>query len=98
MCLSADNKLLISVDENNTLLLSNFHKRIVISGLGLKGGAVGSIKFSPDGKYIAAGVGSKIQIWKTPSPHKEYLPFTRLKTISSHFDDVTFVDWSPDSQ
>lgn len=79
--------------------MGNFHKQVILAGMKLKGLTMGDIKFSPNGKYFAVSIDSHIQIWRTPSLHKEYAPFVLFKDlVNLHFDDVTYLQWSFDSK
>lgn len=58
-----------------------------------------ALSFSPNGKYFAMGVGSLLRIWKTPALFKEFAPLVlHLDVPKQHFDDITYIEWSPDSK
>ena len=65
----------------------------------IKGQRVGSVCFSPNGKYFAVSVDSHINIWKTPAMHKQFAPFVMYRDIiKQHYDDIVTLQWSADSK
>lgn len=64
-----------------------------------------ALSFSPSGRYFAAGLGRKIEVWHVPSTPDsnadgdlEFAPFVRHHTHTQHFDDVRHIEWSSDSR
>lgn len=103
-------KLLLTVDEQGHAILSHFTRRIVLYHFSLRG-PVSALVFSPSGTYFAAGLGRKIEVWKTPSTpgstenedrHEtgvlEFAPFVRYRTYVGHHDTVQNIQWSSDSR
>ncbi|KAG0576923.1 hypothetical protein M758_5G111300 [Ceratodon purpureus] len=93
---SPDGALLLSVDEDGRSILVNLHTHQVLHHFSFKG-PVGALKFSPDGKLIAAGVGKVVQLWRTPGFHKVFAPFELVKSLAGCHDSVTCIGWSSDS-
>lgn len=93
---SPDGTLLLSVDEDGRSILVNLHTQQVLHHFSFKG-PVGALKFSPDGKLIAAGVGKLVQLWRTPGFRKVFAPFELVKTLTGCHDTVTCIGWSSDS-
>ncbi|AOA62879.1 90S pre-ribosomal component [Komagataella phaffii] len=91
--------LLMSVDEHGRAILVNFKARIVLHHFNFKS-PVKAIEFSPDGHYFAVGCGKILQIWRTPNvlEDKQFAPFVRHAYYTGHYDDITSVSWSGDSQ
>ncbi|XP_006463359.1 hypothetical protein AGABI2DRAFT_186957 [Agaricus bisporus var. bisporus H97] len=97
LALSPDGNVLISVDDDGRALLVNAKRGVVLHHFNFKK-PVKDIKFSPDGKYIAATHGSHVQVWCTPNHLvREFAPFNLHRTYTGHHDDVLSVIWSPDS-
>ncbi|GAA5907233.1 hypothetical protein JCM8208_006726 [Rhodotorula glutinis] len=98
IALSPDATVLISVDEDGRAVLVNFKRSTVLHHFNFKK-PVRDIKFSPDGKFIAATHGSQIQVWQTPSHlAREFAPFVLHRTYTGHYDDVLSITWSSDSR
>ncbi|KAM0787544.1 hypothetical protein ACM66B_003615 [Microbotryomycetes sp. NB124-2] len=98
IALSPDASTLVSVDEDGRALFVNFKRSVVLHHFNFKK-PVRDIKYSPDGKFIAATHGSQIQIWKTPSHiAREFAPFVLHRTYTGHYDDVLSITWSRDSR
>lgn len=78
-------------------LLVNFRRGTVLSHFNFKA-PVRDMKFSPDGRYIAATHASHIQVWQTPSHLvREFAPFNLHRVYTGHYDDALSICWSPDS-
>jgi periodic tryptophan protein 2 len=87
----------LSIDEDGRALLINKQRRALLHHFSFKG-PVAVAKFSPDGKYIAVGVGRLVQVWKTPSFEKQMAPMALHRTYGQCHADVLDLDWSPDSR
>jgi periodic tryptophan protein 2 len=96
IALSPNATLLITVDEDGHAIISNFYRKVVLAYFNFKA-PVRVIKFSPDGNFIAAAIGSKVEIWRTPSLHKEFAPFVLYKAMTPHQDQITSLEWHPSS-
>ncbi|KAK4051213.1 U3 snoRNP protein [Microbotryomycetes sp. JL201] len=98
IALSPDASTLVSVDEDGRALFVNFKRSVVLHHFNFKK-PVRDIKYSPDGKFIAATHGSQIQVWQTPSHMaREFAPFVLHRTYTGHYDDVLSITWSRDSR
>ncbi|KAI0072933.1 WD40 repeat-like protein [Panus rudis PR-1116 ss-1] len=98
IALSPDSNVLISVDEDGRALLVNVRRGVVLHHHNFKK-AVKDIKFSPDGKFIAVTHDSHVQVWRTPNHLvREFAPFVLHRTYTGHHDEVTSIEWSPDSK
>ncbi|ORY92665.1 putative WD repeat protein [Leucosporidium creatinivorum] len=98
VALSPDANTLISIDEDGRAVLVNFKRSTVLHHFNFKA-PVRDVKFSPDGKFIAATHGSQIQVWQTPSHlAREFAPFNLHRTYTGHYDDVLSIQWSADSR
>ncbi|KAK4748254.1 hypothetical protein SAY87_014840 [Trapa incisa] len=93
---SSDGLFLLAIDENNRCLFINLPRRAVLHRITFKG-PVHAVVFSPDGKFIAVGVGKLVQIWRSPGFRKEFFPFELIRTFADCNDKVTSIQWSPDS-
>ncbi|KAJ3670982.1 hypothetical protein LUZ60_008408 [Juncus effusus] len=99
LAVSSDGKLLLAVDstEKGRAVLISVPSRAVLHRLCFNK-SVNAVKFSPDGGFIAVGLGKLIQIWRCPGFRKEFFPFNLEKTIADFASKVTSFDWSPDSK
>lgn len=77
--------------------LINYPRQTVLHQINFKA-KVKSIKFSPNGKYVAITHGNHIQVWKAPGFTREFAPFVLHRTYTGHHDDVLQISWSPDSK
>ena len=93
-------------------LLVNLPRRVVLHHFSFRA-PVTAVSFSPNGRlgtqfsvssaitcfrFIAAGVGRLVQVWRAPGQHKEFAPFVLHRELPKHSDDVTTLGWSPDSR
>ena len=97
LALSPDDKLLVIIDEEGRTLLASMYSRRVLHRFNFKA-PVKCVQFSPCGKYIAASVDNKVQIWFTPPMRREFSPFELHKEFGGHYDVVTSLCWSPCSR
>ncbi|OWM81820.1 periodic tryptophan protein 2 [Punica granatum] len=93
---SPDGVFLLAIDDNNRCLFINLPRRAVLHRITFKG-PVHAAEFSPDGKFIAVGTGKLVQIWRSPGFRKEFFPFELIRTFADCNDNVTSIEWSPDS-
>lgn len=56
------------------------------------------MSFSPDDRFIAAGVGKKVEVWRTPGRRHQIAPLSLLRSYGGLQDDVTCLAWGPDSR
>jgi periodic tryptophan protein 2 len=61
ICSSPDGVFLLTIDEDGRCLLINKRRRALLHRFSFRG-PVGAAKFSPDGKFIACGVGKVLQV------------------------------------
>lgn len=61
LCVSPNGTLMLSIDEDGKALLINRARRALLHHFSFKG-PVAVARFSPDGKYIAVGVGRLVQV------------------------------------
>ncbi|GAA0161732.1 hypothetical protein LIER_17979 [Lithospermum erythrorhizon] len=94
---SPDALFLLTIDQNNRATLINLIRRVELHRITFKA-TVRAAKFSPDGKFIAVGVGKLVQLWRCPGFRKEFFPFELVRTFSDCNDEVSSLDWSPDSR
>ena len=66
VCGSPDGVLLLAIDEDGRCLLINKPRQALLHRFSFRG-PVGAAKFSPDGRFIACGVGKILQVG-VPSP------------------------------
>ncbi|EEH05332.1 periodic tryptophan protein [Histoplasma capsulatum G186AR] len=104
IALSPKGNLLLSIDQHGKAILTNFLRRLTIHHFSFKS-TVTTLVFSPSGRHFAAGVGRRIQVWKTPSTpgadgngELEFAPFVLHREYVGHFDAVQNIHWSGDSR
>ncbi len=61
ICSSPDGVLLLAIDEDGRCLLINKRRQALLHQFSFRG-PVGAAKFSPDGRFIACGVGKVLQV------------------------------------
>jgi hypothetical protein len=49
-------------------------------------------------RYFAVAVGRQVQVWRTPGASRKFNAFVKYRDYALHYDDVTCVNWSSDSQ
>ena len=97
LSLSPDGVILVTVDVDGRCLVSNLAQRIVLHHFNFKA-IVRDLQFSPDGNYIAAAVGNRMQVWNAPGRRREFAPFVLHRSYAAHHDDIRSVSWSEDSR
>jgi periodic tryptophan protein 2 len=95
--ISHSGRFLITVDVEGHALFINFPRKVVLHRFNFKR-KVYDIKFSPDDEYFAVTFGNGVQIWKTPSVQREFVPLTLSRTIAGFSDSAVCLDWSVDSK
>jgi len=102
--LTPQGNLLLSVDEDGQAILTSVQRRVILYHFSFRSN-VTALAFSPSGRYFAAGLGRKIEVWHVPSTPDsnahgdlEFAPFVRHHTHAQHFDDVRHIEWSADSR
>jgi WD40 repeat protein len=90
LCLSPDGSLLLAIDEDGRSLLINKRRRVLLHHFSFKG-PVAAARFSPDGQYIACGVGRVLQARRTPT-RPGSLKF-HLATSSQAQNEYVYRQW-----
>ncbi|MEW5311682.1 MAG: hypothetical protein WDW38_003377 [Sanguina aurantia] len=96
LALSPDGALLLSIDDAGRALLINRKRRALLHHFSFKG-PVSVAKFSPDGAYVAVGVGRLVQVWRAPGFEKQMSPMQLHRTFGQCHSDVLDLDWTDDS-
>ncbi|KAI8469923.1 MAG: WD40 repeat-like protein [Monoraphidium minutum] len=94
LCLSPDGSLLLAIDADGRALVVHRGRRVLLHHVSFKA-PVRAAGFSPDGAYVAVGVGKLLQVWHTPSTAKSMAPMRLHRTYGGCHDDITALDWSP---
>ncbi|KAK2072182.1 hypothetical protein P8C59_006553 [Phyllachora maydis] len=102
--LTPQGNILLSVDEDGQAILTNIPRRVALYHFSFRS-AVTALAFSPSGRYFAAGLGRRIDVWHVPSTpdtnadgQVDFAPFVRHYTSTRHFDEIRHVEWSSDSR
>ena len=96
--ITSDSKILIVVDILGYCLVINFPKQIVISHFNFRS-KISALKISPNNKFLAVGIGKRVEIFEMPNLIKEYEPFVLYRKYTSfHNDKITSINWSYDSR
>lgn len=97
LALSPNDTLLLIVDVEGYSMLVNFHRGICLHRFRFKR-RVRQAVFSPCGLYLAVTCGKHVQVWMAPNHmRKEFAPMVLHRTYTGQSDDVTCIEWSPDS-
>jgi periodic tryptophan protein 2 len=78
-------------------LVSCKHEQLVVI-LNRTNEQVRDAKFSPDDRFLAVALGSRLQIWHAPGHNRDLTPFVLHNTLAGHSSDITCIDWSPDGR
>lgn len=104
LALNPHGNLLLSVDEDGRAILANFPRRLALHHFSFKA-PVSALAFSPSGHHFAVGIGTSVEVWKTPSTPDattdeglEFAPFIRHRVHAGHYDTVQSIEWSSDSR
>ena len=86
--LSSDGWYAASGSKDNTIKIWNIFSRACVLNFEVEAEPL-CVRFSPEGRYIAVGVGNKIKLWTV----EEQRP---AKIFSGHEGPVTSLAFSPD--
>ena len=96
--------LLLSIDEDGRAILTLVSQGLSIYHFSFKS-PVTALAFAPSGLQFVVGLGSKIQVWQTPSTPDvntneglDLAPFVLYREYGGHFDCVEHLSWSHDSR
>lgn len=95
LCASPDGTLLLSIDQDGRALVINRKKGSLLHHFSFKE-SVRVASFSPDGKYVAVGVGRLVQVWHRPDLGKTLNPMELHRTYGHCHADIISLDWSED--
>lgn len=102
--LTPQGNLLLTIDEDGQLILTNVNRRIAVYRFSLKS-HVTALAVSPCGRYFAVGRARKVEVWQVPSTpdvhpegELEFAPFVKYRTYGGHYDDIRHIEWSRDSR
>ena len=95
LAVSPDSRLLLSIDTDGKALVINRKRKALLHHFSFKS-TVRIAKFSPDGQFIAVGVGRLVQVWRRPGLEKTVAPMQLYRTYGHCHADVVALDWSED--
>jgi periodic tryptophan protein 2 len=94
--LSPDDRLLLIIDDENHVMLVNFHRSVVLHRFKFKQ-PVRVCEFSPCSSYFAVSCGKNVEVWYAPGLRREFNPFVKKRTYTGLGDAVITIQWSSDS-
>ncbi|KII72806.1 Periodic tryptophan protein 2 [Thelohanellus kitauei] len=97
MALSPDDNLLLTMDALGHCVCSSLVTHMPIHYFNFRS-RVKCIQFSPDGKYIAAGLNDQLKIFEAPSSQPQFRPFVLVKRLTGFTAKIRSLSWSEDSQ
>ena len=97
LSLSPDGRLLLSIDVDGRAMIYNWPRRVLLHHFSFKS-TVRAAAWSPDGKYLAVGVGRLVQVWHRPELQKSVAPMRLARTFGQPQGDVVTLSWSPDGK
>jgi periodic tryptophan protein 2 len=93
IALRPDGAVMAIVDKLGRLMLVNTLQQVVLHRMALKS-AAHAMKYSPDGRYLAIGVGKLLQIWDCDVELKKtFAPLKLHVTHGSCHDAITSICW-----
>ena len=96
LCVSPDGKILVAIDDTGRALVINRKHNALLHHFSFKD-VVRVASFSPDGRYLAVGVGRLVQVWCRPGMIKSTNPLELHRTYGHCHADIVSLDWSEDS-
>lgn len=97
LCVSNNGRYMIAVDVDGKAMFINLKRRIVLYRFSFEK-PVQDICFSPDDIMIAVAMERRFQLWYTPTEERHFAPMERYLDVGYHFDTITSIRWSSDSQ
>lgn len=95
VALSPNGVLVVSVDTQGKAIVASRLRRIVLHHFSF-GEPVQRLSFSPDGRWLAAVMGRRVEVWRAPSSERlEFMPMELVRTIAGHREQTVGVEWSP---
>ncbi|KAA6375395.1 MAG: putative WD repeat protein, partial [Streblomastix strix] len=95
LALSPDETWLIAVDVEGKSILIDFKLQTFVLGLNFKG-QVSCIRFSPNNRIMAVGIGSKVDLWNFPATEAEMFlpsPLVRFRELRGSHGKITSIEW-----
>ncbi|XP_072171580.1 periodic tryptophan protein 2 homolog [Diadema setosum] len=98
VALSPDGHTAVLVDTEGEALLCSLISKSVLHHFNFNG-RVESVKYSPNGKRIAATKKDVILVYDAPSSgSREFNPLRLSRTLKGAYDKTTCIDWTSDSE
>lgn len=97
ICITSDNRFLLTFDATGRAFLVNLITKVVLNHISFKG-PINDAKFSPNNELLAINHGRKLSIYKIDTRIREYNPFQLVKEFINHNDDITCINWSKDGK
>lgn len=98
LAISPDSKILIAVDSEGYAIIINLITSKTISHFNFKA-RVTSLKFSPNGLFLAVSCDVSFRIFEAPSLWRSFETLLQYKKFKgSHSESIIDLAWSPDSK
>jgi len=97
MAMTPSGALMLVVDVEGGGAFINVAKRRVLCQYHFKQ-PVSCARFSPDSRLVAVSHGRNIQLWRCPPMLTQYRPLTLMRTLTGHYDEVRWMEWSEDGK
>jgi len=98
LALSPDSRILLAVDCDGHAVVISLPGRTVLSHVNFRQ-RVRHAKFSPNGKFLAIGLGASVKVYEAPSGRTAFEKLHLLRKLQDHhFEELSSVEWSPDSR
>jgi periodic tryptophan protein 2 len=78
LCLSPDQRTLLSVDVDGFSLIINMVRKVVLAHFNFRE-SVTALEFSPDSRFFFVATGMKAKIFETPGETKTFSPLVLYK-------------------
>ncbi|OII75621.1 hypothetical protein cand_026920 [Cryptosporidium andersoni] len=94
ICMSPDDSIIICADMDNFINIINYSKGILLHKFRCPG-EITCIKYSHNGKYIAASIDRGLYIWESPDMKRGWQVILKRQYIV-HSGYINSIDWSKD--
>lgn len=94
--LSPCQKIILLFDIEDRLIVIHHDRETVLHHMKFQS-SVACAMFSPDGRFVAIAVGSRLEVWKRPLTEKQIAPMHMYRSYNPMTEAITCLDWASDS-